>query len=697
MMLNDVDFPLSVKTTNADPVQVFFEPALSSSLRYDVAVGFFSSTWVRDAATGIAKFASRGGKARWVISPILSKEDVDAITTGVKEVEKSHLDHIIKASFEELYKALTEDVRKTISWLIYDGLLEIKVGIPKNQLSGMLHAKMGMFQDADGNRVGFSGSYNLTGRASSNWEVIDIFCDWRSEESQARVNSIEEDFSALWSGDDPNLTIHHPSKNALEPFIRQTSVASRPYKVEGQEPHALPQIPEKFLEDGQLRDYQREALEKWFEANGRGVLAMATGSGKTVTALSAATKLLHHAVSNESKLLIVVVAPYQHLAEQWAVEAREFGFSPYLCYGGTARWAQNTQEALTEFRSGVRNQAMLIAVNDTFSTSHFQSVVSGTEEWTLLIADEMHNLGARSYLNALPEGVRFRLGLSATPIRYGDEEGTLGLENYFGKTVFEFSLSDAIKRGFLCEYYYYPVLCELNESEMEEYRELSLRIARLSASESSKPDDMSHHLQAVLIERARLLGGIRSKTENLFDLMSERGPSSFNLIYCSDTSTNNVRQVDEVVSMLGRQLDLRVHTFTARENAKERKQLIEKFCDEEIQALIAIRCLDEGVDVPRTETAYILASSSNPRQYVQRRGRVLRKAPGKKYAHIYDFIAVPNFEKLQALDATALKIERSLVSKELQRVNEFVDLALNPGVALESLRSIKKKLNLLEV
>ena len=661
-----------------------------------MAVGFFSSAWVRDAATGIAKFAAHGGKARWIISPILSKGDMEAITSGVHNLDSAWIEGLIQGSFDSLFKALTEDVRKTISWLIYDGLLEIKVGIPKNHLSGMLHAKMGVFQDETGNRVGFSGSYNLTGQASSNWEVIDIFCDWRSEESLARVDSIDEDFNVMWLGADPNLSIHRPNKAALEPFVREASSSDRPYLKHKLKQFDLPQIPDKFLEEGQLRDYQRNAIANWFSANGRGILAMATGSGKTVTALSAATKLLHHAINSESKLIIIVAAPYQHLAEQWADEAREFGYGPILCYGGTGRWAKQAQSALTEFRSGTRNFVMLIAVNATFASSQFQSTIKGTKEWMLLIADEMHNLGAQSYLASLPDKVKFRLGLSATPIRHGDEEGTLGLEKYFGKSVFEFTLGEAITRGFLCEYYYYPVLCELNDSEMEKYRELSIKISKVFAKENAASNDMSHYLQTLLIERARLLGGIRSKTNNLRAIISDKGPTPFNLVYCSDTSTNGVRQVDEVVSILGKSLKIRTHKFTADEKPKERKDLINRFANEDIQALIAIRCLDEGVDVPRTETAYILASSSNPRQYIQRRGRVLRKAPGKKYAHIYDFIAVPDYEKLNAADTSALKIERGLVSKELQRVNEFVELSLNPGVAIEALRTIKKKLNLLD-
>jgi superfamily II DNA or RNA helicase len=697
MFLKECNFPLSVKTTAASPVDVFFVPALSVSVRYDVAVGFFSSGWVRDTAAGIAKFAVNGGHARWIISPILSKADLDAITIGVNQLSNEGVEALITKSFDGLFEALSSDVRRTISWLIHDGILDIRVGIPQNQLSGMLHAKMGVFEDSDEERVGFSGSYNLTGQAATNWEKIDIYKSWASEDAKNRVDEIVSDFTAMWEGADANLHIEKPSKAALEPFIREINNSSRPYSKGQSASENLPETPAQFLdEEGQLRPYQQEAISNWFKANGRGIFEMATGSGKTVTALTAATKLTRYAASKNNKLLTIITVPYQHLADQWHAEASAFGFVPVICYGGKARWLFRLQRSITEFMYGDRGVLVAIVVNDTFSSPEFQNAVAIAEQHTMLIADEMHNLGAATYLKALRDSFKFRLGLSATPIRHGDEEGTKALKDYFGEPAIKFGLKDAIANGFLCEYYYHPVLCELNEIEMEEYRGLSFEIAKLSAGRGAE-DEMSHSLQMKLIERARLLGRVESKLTNLEQLMSERTDSGYNLVYCNDTIVDGIRQVDDVVRILGKRLQMRAHKFTADENAKERRALIDRFSDKRLQVLAAIRCLDEGVDIPRTETAYILASSTNPRQYIQRRGRVLRRSPGKKNARIFDFISVPSLDKMEGLPPDVLSVERGIVRKEMVRINEFAELSRNPGEALEKMRDLKSKLNLLDL
>jgi DNA phosphorothioation system restriction enzyme len=697
MSLKDCNFPLSVKTTVANPIDVFFVPALSTSIQYDVAVGFFTSPWVRDAAAGIARFALNGGQARWIISPILSKEDMDAITIGVDQFSKERVEELISKSFDELFQALNNDVRRTVSWLIHDSILEIRVGIPKNELSGMLHAKMGVFADEEGERVGFSGSYNLTSAAATNWEKIDVFKAWVSEDARLRVDEIALDFKAMWDGVDYNLQTEKPSKAALLPFVREVERSARPYSLGPKASDELPRVPATFLdEQGKLRPYQEEAISNWFRANGRGIFEMATGSGKTVTALTAATKLTNYAITNESKLFTLITVPYQHLADQWYAEACAFGFSPLVCYGGKGRWLQSLQRSITEFMFGGRRVFMAIAVNATFASRAFQDAVSIVAPYTLFIADEMHNMGAETYLTSLRDDFKFRLGLSATPVRHGDEEGTKALQDYFGEPVIEFGLKDAIEHGFLCEYYYHPILCELNGQELEEYRELSKEIARLSTGRNAE-DDMPHSLHLKLIKRARLLGRVESKLVSLEQLLSKRSESNFNLVYCSDSKVSGIRQVDEVVNLIGKRLNMRVHKFTADENAEERRNLIDRFSDKRLQVLAAIRCLDEGVDIPRTETAYILASSTNPRQYIQRRGRVLRRSHGKKYARIYDFISVPSLADMSSLPSDVLSVEQGIVRKEMERINEFAGLSKNPGEALEAMRDLKKKLNLINL
>lgn len=689
----DLDLPLSVRTTNANPITVFFNPVLTCAKTYDVAVGFFSSNWVRDAAEGIAKFAINGGRARWIVSPILNDEDYKTLQSNRAGAAR---DALLHDSFTGLFEQLRDDTRSVLSWMIRDGIMEFRVAIPKASLSGMMHAKMGVFSDESDNKIGFSGSYNLTEAAGTNWEKIDIFDGQKSDESGARISEIETEFANMWEGLDPNIDIYKPSEKALEKFIRHAEEIPRPYR-----PQASKWLfygpPQHLLTNDKLRDYQEEAIEAWLKKGGRGLFAMATGSGKTVTALSAAARIANNAEKSRKPIAIIVSVPYQHLADQWLEEARSFNFSPVLCYGGVKNWIVQAQRRLIDLHAGLQTVLVFIAVNDTFSGEEFQKLVSSFPKNTLLIADEVHNLGASHYSKNLPENVQFRLGLSATPVRHGDEVGTKAIEDYFGSSVFEFSLKDAIGRGFLCPYKYYPVLSPLDEDEMAEYRELSDRIAKAFARNSDENGELDEVLKGLLIRRARLISKLKSKAELLVELLSERRDSSFNLVYCGDAKDDGERQIEKVVQLIGRDLEMRVNKFTADENPAQRKHLLDEFSRGELQVLAAIRCLDEGVDVPRTETAYILASSSNPRQFIQRRGRVLRKSPEKTVATIFDFVAVPDPTALTGADGKISNVERRLVSKELERINEFAGMALNKGEALGRVNEIKSKLNLLDL
>lgn len=693
MSLETLKLPFYVTTSEHDPVADFFDPVLEHAQQYDIAVGYFSSAWLRDAAHGMSSFALNGGKARWIISPELSLEDFKSLQVE-GQMSEEQVREIISRSYDELYQQLTQHTREALGWLIDDGVLSFKIGIPKNRLSGIMHAKQGMFTDEFGNRVGFLGSYNLTGGAGTNWEAFSVFCDWTSSESLERNNSIAGSFDRMWRGLDPNLALYDPSAADLESFVCAARESSRQYELFPPEKPNSPQVPEHFLSNGRLRDYQEEGIRKWFKNNGRGILHMATGTGKTVTALTAITRLNDYVAQKNGGLCIVITVPYQHLAEQWAREAAEFGFEPVLCYGGVGRWMEECQRCLNELRSKARQQVMLIAVNASMSDKPFQSVLRSYTGNILFVGDEAHNLGAQTNLKALPESAAFRLGLTATPDRYGDDEGTDGLKKYFGEIVLDFGLDKAISGGHLCRYLYYPILVQLDEEEQAEYAELSARIGRLFG-QAAKPDsDQGEQLNRLLIKRARLVGKARNKLPTLIELLKKQGEISHTLIYCGDSKENGVRYIDSALARVGGELGIRASPFTSEEDNVERTKLLQQFAAGDIQALLAIRCLDEGVDVPMTRTAYILASSANPKEFIQRRGRVLRRSEGKNRAYIYDFIVVPDLEKLS--DQAPSNIERSLMKRELARFNEFASLAENHGEALSKITEIKKSLNLLD-
>lgn len=698
MSLKDISLPFYVTTSEHDPIAEFFDPVLERAFTYDVAVGYFSTAWLRDAAHGMAEFALRGGKARWIISPELTEDDFRVLADN-GACREERIREVISRSYHELFAGLTQRTREALGWLIIDEVLTFKIGIPRNRLSGIMHAKQGQFSDDEGNRVGFLGSYNLTGGARTNWEAFSVFCDWYSEESEQRNDAIEASFGRMWQGRDPNLAVHDPRAADLSAFVEQARRSSRHYDLfpdasPEKEPQS-PRVPPHFLNDGRLRDYQEEGIRNWFKNNGKGLLHMATGTGKTVTALTAVTRLNDYVTKKQAELLTIIAVPYQHLAEQWAKEAREFGYEPVLCYGGVMRWMNEAQGLLNDLRAKVKQHGMLIVVNASLRDKPFQGLIEQAPGHLLFVGDEMHNLGARNALASLPGNANFRLGLSATPDRAGDEEGSTELKNYFGKTVLEFGLDKAIKGGFLCRYFYHPVLVHFDDEEQLEYDELSLQISKLFA-QGAKPDDKdgSEALKKLLIRRARLIGKAKSKLPALLGLLKEQGHVRHTLIYCGDSKEEEKRYIDTALERIGSGLGLRANKFTSEESNDERSRLLDQFAAGDLQVLLAIRCLDEGVDVPMTQTAYILASSTNPKEFIQRRGRVLRRFPSKERAIIYDFIVTPRPEILE--DKGVSNVERSLMRRELARFNEFAELAENHGEALSKIRLVKEKLRLLD-
>lgn len=429
------------------------------------------------------------------------------------------------------------------------------------------------------------------------------------------------------------------------------------------------------------REYQQAAIQRWVKADCQGILHMATGTGKTITALLTVSRVTD---SLDRGLFLVVTVPYQHLVDQWAEELKAFGVNPVLAYQSRANWQPQLERELLEFNHGSRSLCVVVTTHQTLSMDPTQRTLERSIGPMMVIADEVHHLGAERMREGLSQEFHFRLGLSATPERWYDEEGTLALKQYFGETVFEYGLSRAIDAGALCEYYYVPHIVELAAEEIEEYQRLTAKIGRMSASHSDDvalEDDPA--LQQALFKRARLIGTAERKLDILIDLLEQESNVSHTLVYCSDGSTGvepgaGERHVDATTERLRSECDLTVERFTARESQSEREDLLDRFEAGDIDVLTSIRCLDEGVDLPATRNAYILASTSNPRQYVQRRGRILRTHPRKDFAVIHDFVTVPSVNGRPAfLSGSEHEAERRLLESELERVSTFADAARN--------------------
>lgn len=437
----------------------------------------------------------------------------------------------------------------------------------------------------------------------------------------------------------------------------------------------------------ETRQYQTDALQSWVEAGGQGIFNMATGTGKTVTSLLTASAIADQLDGN---LALIVAVPYQHLVDQWTSDLEDFNANPIRAYKSRARWQERLEREFMEFNLEARRSLVVVTTHDTFASDGFQQSLErlGRAE-KMLIADEVHHLGAGNKLGSLPDSVSLRLGLSATPERWYDEAGTDDLFEYFGEgVVYEYSLEEAIQNGALCEYYYVPHVIELTADEADRYEALSRKIANLASKMKGDLGDAdlqsNNSLKFALFERARLIGTAKNKLVRLAEIIKEQSSVEHALVYCGDGSVEDdvtgetERHVDATVELLGDDMGLRVNRFTARESQDEREKLLESFESGNLQALVAIRCLDEGVDVPATETAYVLSSSSNPRQFVQRRGRILRKHENKKFAVIHDFLVEPPSRlRPSMLDTNQFKTEQGLIAKELRRVGLFADSARN--------------------
>ena len=682
--LRDLDLPPEIETDTTDFIQEFYNPTLSRAVEYKRGVGYFTSSWMEYAAEGISELAKNGGKAKWITSPILEEKDWEAFEVGEEAKQDETLYQSLEKTVDDLEEGLKKDTLNTISWMIADGLLEIKFAVPQGGLHGDFHDKWGIIQDKNGNRVAFHGSQNDSKKATENYESYDIFCDWLGEREEQRVDKHEGRFDKLWKNEKANLKTYSLPEGVRDQIVEKRERDDRPYPEPDDTQHNEKKM--KMPDWVEARDYQDEAVKEWMRDNGQGILKMATGTGKTLTSLIAATRLSE---LQEDKLSLVVAVPYQHLVEQWRGDVEEFGLNPVLAYGSRSNWENRLSRFITEYKTGSRDYVTVITTHKTFSSSHFQAMVgkmNGAE--TLLIGDEVHHMGASGISESLPEHIRARLGLSATPERHYDDEGTEKLKEYFGGGVsYEYGIEEAIERGSLCEYYYVPHIIELTEEEAVEYEKLSKKIAKLFQYSDGDLSDFdleeNQNLQTQLFKRARLVGTAENKLIRLKELLSEEESVEHTLVYCGDgsveaeESNETKRQVEAAVEMLGNELGLLVHPFTAKESDKKRQELLQDFESGDLQALVAIRCLDEGVDVPATRTAYILASSSNPRQIVQRRGRILRNHPGKDHAVIHDFVVRPPKSISLSGDADRFNTERKLVKKELERVETFAEAAKN--------------------
>ena len=715
MSFRDLEIKPEYRSKIVNVVKDFYNPVLRQAVQYRRAVGFFSSSALLSMTVGICGLIDNGGTIQMIASPHLTPDDIDAINDGLKRRD----DVIKEALLRELRepKGKFEEARlNLLSNLIATGRMEIKIAFMEDDNTiGMFHEKLGLMYDAEGNIIAFSGSMNESANAfSNNYEAIDVYASWLNDSD--RVLMKQAAFNAMWEDYEPSIRVlEFPDVNQeLLRRYRVTNTIDTHFEDEEptKEEHTSEYIPDTVVGPRipsyvHMREYQNDAIEEWAKRGYRGIFDMATGTGKTYTALAAVSRLF---ADKRYNLAVIIICPYQHLVEQWKEDIVAFGMKPIVCYSASSQrnWRERLKTAVTSFTLGVQDHFCMVSTNATFSLDYVQEAINKLSGNVVLVVDEAHNCGAEKLSRTLVPHIPYRLALSATIDRHGDPEGTQKLYDYFGEKCIEYTLKDAIDHDMLTPYYYHPVIVSLNEDELGQYMELSAKIRKNIHQDKNGKIVLTEYVKMLLIKRARIVAGAIEKIGVLRSLLQNYKDDNQILVYCGATTLHDMdyqegkppideaRQIDIVADILGNELGMRVSKFTSEENAEERELLKADFAEgKHLQALVAIRCLDEGVNIPSIRTAFIMASSTNPKEYVQRRGRVLRKFPGKKHAVIYDFITLPiPLDEVGNYSEEIIEGVKSLAKREITRMKDFAAIAENPFDSDSLIADIQRSYNI---
>lgn len=732
-MLDKITFPISGEyRTGSDwePI-VFHIDALLESNQLDLLLGYFSSSAINVLSLGFAKFLSTGGRVRMIVNHILSEQDKRTILKGQNTHEAAF--NFTVEDIRTLKSSLSEYGRhffECLAWLISSKRIQILAIKPKSHF-GIAHYKSGVFSDGV-NQVRFKSSCNFTASGLlENLEELSIRCSWKSTEEVQAIAEYQSYFDSIFNGE-ANFAEYVPiqdvevailsefgDKNIHELLIQENQLLQKK-----QLQHAKPYLQEaigraneeierylskpKFPFPSGAREYQIEAYQNWVKNGYKGIFAMATGTGKTITSLNCILEEFRR--NPDQTFQAVILAPTLTLVEQWEKEANAFNFSSIIKISSKSEWERELSGLLTYIRFGGAQSFILICTYASFYRQKFQSYFRKLPEATILIADEGHNIASPKVLEVLPQvHLTKRIGLSATPKRIYDPVGTEAMEAFFGDSepyTYSFSMERAIEEGVLCQYKYFPHLVALTPPELEEYVRISKKLMTLFDFKKGKFKE-SDLVEKLLLARKRVIHKAVNKLQVTREILrlhlQENGDLRFAFVYVPEgfASTEEeqwyedeeeLRLINQYALAIGSiHPNIVISQFTSA--TKDKDEILRQFQRGDLQVLTSMKCLDEGVDLPRAELAIFCSSTGNPRQFIQRRGRVLRKHPDKHLAVIHDLVVVPNFEGTE-MDEETFKMERKLVTKELERVAHFAFMSINRRYTLETLESICQYYNL---
>lgn len=643
MNFRDIDIKHSYISKGDDNIiDSFLNPVLSYTKEYKRSVGFFSSGVFTAIMPGIMHLARNQGHIKLIASPQLSEEDTVAISLGYEQRQKYIIDSF-NEEFERELQELDDDKLCLLCDLIRKNILDIKIAVTDK--GGIYHDKLGILEDFDDNQLVFYGSPNSSYRGyRSNYEKIRIAKGWEEGNKEIVAEEIRE-FDSLWNNTNQFVEVYEYQKTAEKKLIE--IIDSR--------------VNKKKQSEIVLRDYQKQAIQAWIGNNYRGFFVMATGTGKTWTAIFSAKELI-----KKEQALIVICAPYKHLVKQWSEDIISAfpGADVILVSSENPKWDVQVTNAIVKSKYDSTAQVIVISTIASFKNKLVNIILKYSGK-RLLIVDEAHRF--TNHPEALKKIFPYMLGLSATPFSGTSAAKGSELMRFFGGQVFNLPIEEALEKGFLVPYHYYPIYVSANDEEERKFNNQSRIMA--SCFRNGKLVDVDTFVKAHR-NRLRIISMIDEKQTKLPQIISQIKEQDHFVVYCGDgklfdnSSGEEIRHIQSVKKVLS-EFEYKASQFTATENMQERMMLVDSFNKGEISALAAIRCLDEGINIPSIKSALILSSNDDYREFVQRRGRILRKYNGKQYAKIYDVIALPS----DSMDQWA-KIE-------LRRFNEYAKLARN--------------------
>lgn len=675
--LTDLSLKQAYHKPEDDVAKGFYLPCLAAARSYDRAVGYFSSAIYALAWPSLLAFVDNGGRIRLICSPVLSSDDVGAMSEGYSAREDAAQGERLKDEFQRLLSTPGSlKPAKVLASLVALDVLNICIAWVGDAAGGkskrLFHDKVGIFQDGDGNAVAFKGSMNETwpGLAlDGNLESVDVYLSWAGEREKSRVDDEKNYFVRLWENRFPGVTtvpLPDVARDALitasDPDHWRELVEEICIEIEA----AAGWSPEDKSRGRVPKPHQLAALEAWKSRGRRGIFEHATGSGKTFTALCAIKD------SFQRGEVVLVLVPSDLLLRQWTTELRStfdsLGLRLLVCGGGHSDWREQERLRSWTRNAGGKFRAVLATVQ-TASSDEFLRMCRGGQH-LFLVADEVHRLGAPQARKVLRLESGPRLGLSATPVRFGDPEGTAAVFEYFdGVVPPPFTLADAIEAGALTPYAYNVVRVSLEADEQDNWNALTVEIRRLAArslAATTPNEDAELRLKRLLIRRARIVKSARQKVPAAVSVVSasyKRGQHW--IVYCEDQV--QLAEVRDALRAAGLPDVLEYHTAMVGDPHRT-LNLFESIGG----IIVSIRCLDEGVDIPAVSHALILASSKNPREFIQRRGRVLRKSGTKSVSHVCDVLVTPLFDPDEPPS-------QAILEGELARAIEFGSQAINPG------------------